>query len=99
MPRKRERTFVSFDKKLTQVLSDIFEAAFDPDICAFDTINALAVEANLSWITVQNLYAHYRRPKQGTKEPRFSTIYKLAGAVNMDIQLLNEALDRKAVSV
>lgn len=92
MSRKRERVFVPFNDRLIQVLSDIFEAAFDADICGFDTINSLATTAQLSWTTVANLYAHYRRPKQGTKEPRFSTIYKLAHAVKMDIELLDEAL-------
>ncbi len=71
---------------LKQIKSDIFEAAFDEDICGFECVNHLAEEAGLSWQTVDNLY------RGKTKHPRFETIEKLAKAVGMDLKLVKHAL-------
>jgi transcriptional regulator with XRE-family HTH domain len=69
---------------LKQLRRDIFDAAFDIDICGFTTINSLADAAGLSWTTVDNLY------RGRTTEPRYSTIYKLAKAVKMDLRFVKE---------
>ena len=71
---------------LKQLRKDIFEAAFDPDICGFATTNELAEEAGLSWTTVDRLYRGL------TKRPHHWTIYRLAKAVKMDIELVKEVI-------
>jgi hypothetical protein len=75
-----------YRQHLSQVRSDIFEAAFDPDICGFATVNDLAAEAGLDWTTVDNLY------RGVTKRPAHKTVFALARAVKMDLQLVQEAL-------
>lgn len=76
----------SYKQHLNQVRKDIFEAAFDPDICGFATINDLADTAGLAWGTVERLY------RNETKRPAHSTIFALARAVRMDIELVKEEL-------
>ncbi len=71
---------------LKQLRKDIFEAAFDPDICGFATINQLADKAGLCWQTVDRFY------RGVTFEPRYTTVRKLALAVGMDIALVQEEL-------
>lgn len=78
----------SFDKHLNQLRKDLFDAAFDPDVCGFATVNELAEASNLSWATVDNLY------RGVTKDPRHRTIYKLAIAIKMDLELVGESLGR-----
>jgi len=73
---------------LKQIRKDIFDAAFDPDICGYSTTNELAEEADLCWTTVDNLY------RGVTKKPGWFTIVKLAKAVGMDVRLI----DRKEFS-
>lgn len=75
----------NFKRHLREVVSEIFEAAYDMDICNF-TEEELAAKAGLAVTTVWRL-----RTGQ-TKEPRYSTIFKLAKAVKMDLGLLKEAL-------
>jgi DNA-binding phage protein len=82
------KDFHEFKKALDQVRKDIFEAAFDPNICAMGTINELADKAGLAWATVERLY----RSKDGTKNPGLRTIFCLAKAVKMDIKLVREGL-------
>ena len=75
-----------YKKHLAQLRKDIFEAAFDPDICGYATINELADNAGLCWQTVDRLYRNL------TKRPSHQTIYGLAKAVGMDLQLVKEEL-------
>ena len=82
------KDFYEFKKALDQVRKDIFEAAFDPNICGMGTINELADKAGLAWATVERLY----RSKDGTKNPGLRTIFCLAKAVKMDIKLVQEGL-------
>lgn len=74
-----------YKKHLKQLRRDIFDCAFDPDICGFATTNELAEASGLSWTTVDNLYRGI------TKYPRHATIYSLALAIGMDIQYVKEA--------
>lgn len=77
---------MTFRQHLRGLLDDIFEAAFDEDICGFNSENDLADAAGVCWGTVHNLYSRQ------TKEPRHSTIWKLCKAVKMDIELAREQL-------
>lgn len=71
---------------LKRLLREIFDLAFDQEVCAYATIEDLAHASKLCPATVHRLY-------QGiTKEPRLSTIYKLARAIKMDIELVKEAV-------
>lgn len=77
-----------FKTFLKEIVNEIFEAAFDIDICGFSTEEDLATKARMSTSTVNKL-------RRGiTKEPRLSTIYKLAKAIKMDVHLLDEALTK-----
>ena len=76
-----------YERHLKQVRKDIFEAAFDPDICGFATTNDLAGTSGLNWDTVDNLY------RGVTKRPAERTIFQLARAVGMDLALVKEALE------
>lgn len=76
----------TFKSHLKQLRKDIFDAAFDEDICGFSTINELADAAGLSWQTVDRFYRGI------TFEPRHSTIFKLCKAVQMDITLVDTSL-------
>lgn len=78
-----------FQSCLYRIKDEIFSLAFDIDICGFTTINSLADSANLSHATVKRLY------EGDTKEPRLSTIFKLAKAIKMDLGLLKEELGIK----
>lgn len=80
--KPRELTFKAF---LKQTLTDIFDAAFDMDICNF-TLEELASEAGLASSTVRRLY------RAETKEPRLHTIFKLCRAIKMDISFVKEDL-------
>lgn len=79
----------SFFEVLKRIRKEIFDAAFDVDVCGFQTVNQLADAANLGWTTVDNLRCG------STKEPRLRTIYKLCKAVKMDIALVHEELGIK----
>jgi DNA-binding Xre family transcriptional regulator len=81
----------TFKQHLKQLRKDIFNAAFDEDICGFATVNELADAAGLSWQTVDNLY------RGKTFEPRHSTIFKLCKAIQMDINLVEENYDTRGV--
>lgn len=71
---------------LRKLLKEIFDLAFDMDVCAFATEGDLARAANLQTVTVQRL-------RRGiTKEPRLSTLYKLAKAIKADLELVREAV-------
>lgn len=83
----------SFRQAYRQLLTDIFDAAWDPDICNYGTVNELAAAAGLNWVTVSRLWDHCCRAKTGTQEPRLSTVFKLAKAVGMDLTLAREALN------
>jgi DNA-binding phage protein len=84
-------TYTSYAKWLEEQLSDIFNAAFDEDICGFENINQLAEEANLAWDTVYNLRNHY------TRFPQMQTIFKLCLAIKMDINLVKEDMALRVV--
>ena len=77
---------MTFNQHLRQLRRDIFDAAFDPDICGFATINELANSAGLAWTTVDNLY------RGVTKDPKHQTIFKLCKAIQMDLDLAKEAI-------
>jgi hypothetical protein len=76
-----------YKKHLNQLRKDIFEAAFDPDICGYATVNDLADAAGLDWVTVDRLYRGL------TKRPAHKTILSLAKAVKMDLTLVKEVLE------
>lgn len=82
---------MKFSQHLKELRQEIFEYAFDPDICGFATINDLATTAGLSWQTVENLY------RGVTKEPRHSTMWKLCVATGMDIALKEAAKEKSRV--
>ena len=78
-----------FESHLYNIKREIFDLAFDINVCGFTTINSLATAANLSHATVKRLY------EGDTREPRLSTIFKLARAIKMDLGLLKEELGIK----
>ena len=75
-----------FQSHLKEIVTEIFDLAFDPDVCGYLTEVDLAAKAGLASPTINRL----RRGE--TKEPRHSTIFKLAKAIKMDLGLLEEAL-------
>lgn len=86
--RKVSKLFpaTTFKAFLKQTLTDIFNAAFDADICGFVTEEDLASEARLCVSTVNRL-------RRGlTKEPRLSTVFKLCRAVKMDLAIVKEGI-------
>jgi len=76
----------NWDKFLHQLRKDIFDCAFDIDICGFQTIGDLAAKAGVCYNTVANLFHGI------TKEPRLHTIFKLCRAIKMDMGLVREGL-------
>jgi DNA-binding phage protein len=79
-----------FERWYFSVCDDIFLAAFDPDICNYQSINELAGTAGLAWATV------YRAHNHQTKHPRLETLWRLARAVGMDISLIKEGMAKVA---
>lgn len=75
---------LTWKQYLKQLRKDIFECAFDPDICEFATITDLAYAAGLSVSTVHKLYRGH------TFEPRGSTLFKLCKAIQMDVALVQQ---------
>lgn len=74
------------NQHLRGLVTDIMDAAFDPEVCGFGTEQQLADKARLCLGTINKL-------RRGiTTEPRYTTIYKLAKAVKMDMVLCNEAM-------
>jgi DNA-binding XRE family transcriptional regulator len=78
-----------YDKQTQQLLDDIFECAYDPQICGYRK-GEFAQRCNLSEKTI------YLLRTQRTKDPRYSTILKMARSVNMDLDLAREALGLSA---
>lgn len=71
---------MTYAQHLNQLRKDMFECAFDPDICGYATINDLAIAADLDWKTVERLYLGR------TKRPAHRTIEQIAKAVGLPIK-------------
>lgn len=71
-----EKSFIRF---LHELVDDIFDIAIT---VRGWSLNEAAGEAFLSHGTVSKLYYHV------TKEPRFTTVYKLAGAVGLSMKTI-----------
>ncbi len=74
--------------EIRQVLDDIFEAAYDKDICNFSRAE-LADSARLHYSTIYGLETNKYRV------PSFGTIMKLCKAVRMDTQFVQLPLPSK----
>lgn len=79
------RNVYFYNQAIRQTLDDVFEAAFDRNICGYRKYE-LAMKAGLSYSTI------YKLERGATREPRFSTILKLCRAVNMDMTLARQGL-------
>lgn len=82
-----------FQDHLKQLRKDIFECAFDPEICDFATVNDLADTAGLAWTTVDNLY------RGVTKRPTYHTLYRVCKAINMPVKFIRPPAKAAATKV
>lgn len=80
-----------FQEHMKQLRKDIFECAFDPDVCAFATVNDLADTAGLAWTTVDNLY------RGVTKRPTYHTLWRLCKAIKMPVKYIRPPAKAAAI--